>query len=411
MKAAVFLMAAALIGNLVAASATSSTLLIHDTLSKPFSLVNEVAPFQTILTRFDTSVKTLADSKVEAADLEQADFILLAGISGFPKLKPEALRSLQNLSKPVMAIGAASPFASRKSSSKASTPFDQAKLAYRGQEWTIRLDPFYVESDSDIQVLAKVSSPKGAYPLAWRMDNRFGFASLPSEAPLSMVFSDVLLDFYGASVQASPALVFVVKDFNPSCNPSTLRRLADYFDHLKIPFVVTTQMREVPPGVEIIPRGDFLDALRYAQTHGARVFLEGGDGPERSEVFLKEGIRILGSTDAASDTTGMVIGDVLLQRTPGEPLVPYSTAVPLRRAAGGWLIPANVHSGMDGSANDETLRSIREITSFRGGLAVLVVPAWMRFQDMLAAVETGRSTNLPAIDPSTRFSVQKEPTP
>ena len=69
--------------------------------------------------------------------------------------------------------------------------------------------------------------------------------------------------------------------------------------------------------------------------------------------------------------------------------------------------------------NDTTIPDEREFVTrdvavalaHGGGLAVLVVPAWMRFQDMLAAVETGRSTNLPAIDPSTRFSVQKEPTP
>jgi hypothetical protein len=55
----------------------------------------------------------------------------------------------------------------------------------------------------------------------------------------------------------------------------------------------------------------------------------------------------------------------------------------------------------------ELKKSIRDISSFRGGVAVVVVPAWMRFQDMLAALEAARSSALPVIDPVTRFSVPK----
>ena len=71
------------------------------------------------------------------------------------------------------------------------------------------------------------------------------------------------------------------------------------------------------------------------------------------------------------------------------------------------LIPANVHAGMDGSANVELKASIRDISSFRGGLAVVVIPAWMRFQDMLASLEAARSSSLPVIDPVTRFSAPR----
>jgi hypothetical protein len=202
-------------------------------------------------------------------------------------------------------------------------------------------------------------------------------------------------------------MVFVIQDYNPSCNPAALRRAVDYFEHQKTPFVVTTQMKEVPPGVEITPREEFLDALRYAQAHGGRIFLHGGNGPERSEVFRKEGIRIEGTEDTSSASAGIKVGSAFVQRIPGEPTVPFASAVPLRLEGGGLLIPANVHAGMDGSANVELKTSIRDISSFRGGLAVVVVPAWMRFQDMLAALEAARSTSLPVIDPVTRFSAPK----
>jgi hypothetical protein len=402
------LAAMALVYAVVSAQAASNTLLVYDTLSKPFSLVNEIAPIQMSLTHFDTHVETLADSKVTAADLENANFIVLAGISGFPKLKPDLLRMLEKSPKPVMAVGAAASFASEKplASSKASTPLEKTKVTYRGREWTLRLDPFYGESYAGARPLAGTSS-KGAQPLAWRLGNRFGFAALPSEPPLSMVFSDVLLDFYGGSQEAPPAMVFVIQDFNPSCNPAALRRAVDYFEHQKTPFVVTTQMKEVPPGVEITPREEFLDALRYAQAHGGRIFLHGGNGPERTEVFRKEGIRIEGTEDTPSASAGIEVGSAFVQRIPSEPPVPFASAVPLRLEGGGLLIPANVHAGMDGSANEELKKSIRDISSFRGGLAVVVVPAWMRFQDMLVALEAARSSALPVIDPVTRFSVPK----
>jgi hypothetical protein len=62
---------------------------------------------------------------------------------------------------------------------------------------------------------------------------------------------------------------------------------------------------------------------------------------------------------------------------------------------------------MDGAVNAELLKMIRGISSLRGGLAVVVIPAWMRFQDMFAAVEAARSSSLPVIDPVTRFSVPR----
>ena len=409
MRKILFLAATALLCGSAACRAASSTLLIYDTLSKPFSLVNEIAPIEVVLKRFDTRVKTLSDSTVAVEDMKSADFIVLAGITGFPKLKPELARLLKDSSKPVMAIGAAARFASLNplDSSKASTPLEKTKLGYRGREWVLRLDPFYDVAPEGVAVLAGIISSKGFRPLAWILGNRFGFGTLPGEPPLSMVFSDILIDFYRVPQTAAPALVFVVQDVNPSCNPATLRRLADYFAHEKTPFVVTTQMKEVPSGVEIMPREEFLDALRYARSRGARIFLRGGNGPERSEVFRREGIDIEGTEETPSVKSGLEIGGIFIQRTPGEPPVAFSSAVPLPLEEGGWLLPENVHSGMDGPANEAMLAAIGDISTFRDGLAVVAIPAWMRFQDMLAAVQTARSTNLPVVDPVTRFPVPK----
>lgn len=409
MRKTPFLAVLALVCTSVASPAASSTLLIHDTLAKPFSLANEIAPIQAVLKRFDTHVETLTASKVAVEDLKKADFIVLAGISGFPKLQNDVLKYLQSSPKPVVAIGAAASFASSDSlsSAKASKPIDKATMGYRDREWTLRVDPFYDAAPKGVGLLAGITSSRGLQPLAWRVGNRFGFASLPSEAPLTMVFSDILLDFYGMDQTGAPGLVFVVQDYNPSCNPATLRRVADYFAHQKTPFVVTTQMKEIPLGVEIAPREEFLDALRYAQARGARIFLRGGNAPERSEVFQKEGIVIEGTEDTPSAKSGLEIGTTFIQRIPGEAPVAFPSAVALRLEQGGWLLPANVHSGLDGPAAEALLKAIRDITPFRDGLAVIAMPAWMRFQDILSAVQTARSTNLQVVDPSTRFPIPR----
>lgn len=401
--------ALALLAFSMASMAASSTLLIHDTLSKPFSLSNEVAPIQAVLKRFETRVTTLADSKVGLEDLNNADFVVLAGITGFPKLKAEVLKQLQASPKPVMAIGAAAPFASMNplASAQSSSPLEKAKVSYRGRDWTLRLDPFFDAAPQGVGLLARATSSRGTHSLSWRIGNRFGFASLPGESPLTMVFSDILVDFFGVEKAEAAALVFVIQDYNPSCNPATLRRVADYFAHQKTPFVVTTQMKEVPLGVEITPRDEFLDALRYAQSRGARIFLRGGNGPERSEVFRKDGITIEGTEETPNIKSGLEIGTLSIQRIPGESPVHFESAVPLRLDEGGWLLPANVHSGLDGPANEALRQSILDIAPFRGGLAVVVIPAWMRFQDILSALQAARSTDLQVIDPVTRFSVPK----
>ena len=105
--------------------------------------------------------------------------------------------------------------------------------------------------------------------------------------------------------------------------------------------------------------------------------------------------------------SGLQIGTLFIERIPGEAPVAFSSAVPIRLEQGGWLLPANVHGGMDGPANEALRNAICDIIPFRDGLAVVSIPAWMRFQDILSAVQTARSTNLRVVDPVTRFPLPR----
>lgn len=387
------------------AEASSETLLIHDTLSKPFSMVNEIAPIQTAVSRFDSKVNTRTSKGVEVSDVQSADFIILAGITDFPNLSRDVLDELKKTSKRVLAIGAAAGFASNDSStvSIAAAHLEKAHITYRGHEWVAPIDPFFGRSCSGAKTLIGLSG-KNSPPLAWQAGNRYAFAALPSDRLLSMLFVDVLLDFYGEENQPSACMVFLVEDFNPSCNPATLRRLVDYFAYRKFPFLVSVQMSEVPPGSDLCPRDQFLDAIRYAVSHGGRILLHGPNGGARLETFRKEGIEIAGREGILEPGEGFQIGNHLIQRIPGEAPVPWVSAVPMRTSKGGVMLSPNVRAGVDGTANEELKSTLREISAFRGAVAVVLVPAWMRFQDSMAALQAAESTDLPVIDALARFT-------
>ena len=384
----------------------STTLLLYDTVAKPFSLVNEVEPIAVLLTRFDTRVEKREAARATLADIEKADALIVVGIAGFPEMNAAVLEYLGRTKKPLMAVGAASSLTLAQPSMRGakSTPLEKAGIHYRDREWKQRLDPFFPAPANGVEVLAKVTSPGKNQPLSWRIGSRFGFSALPGDPPLSTIFSDVLLDFYGVGKSPDSALLYIVQDYHPGDAPQPFRRLVDYFAHHKAPFVVTAQVRDIPAGLEITPREDYMDSLRYAQSRGGRIFLRGENSPEEVRKFLEEGIVITGAENAPA---ALELGNPTCQRTPGEAPVSLFSAVPLRRAEGGWLLPANVRGGLDGAAITYLEEHIRDIASMRGGLAGVVIPAWMTFQHMRDIVDAARSSHLVAVDPVTAFPVSQ----
>jgi hypothetical protein len=300
----------------------------------------------------------------------------------------------------MVAIGAAAVLANRGSAVQGvkSEALAKGQLIYLGSEWNASVDPYFpVEVDAS-KVLARVGPPGKEVPLCWRSGNRIGFAALPSTPPLSMVFSDVLLDIFGPPNTLPPALLFIVRDFNPSCSAESLRRLSDYFAHHGIPFAVTTQMREMPEGMKPMPKEEFLGALEYASSHGARIFLRGGEGLKDAEKF--EAIKPSGIEEPdRTDSAALQIGRPTFARIPEEPNSPFFIHAPMRLPGGGWLWPANVRGGLDGDLLADIRKQVRDIAAFRGSVAGVVIPAWMPFQSMRDVVDAARSSGVMAIDP------------
>lgn len=385
-----------------ARAAGNGTLLVYDSLAKPFSMEDAVEPVAILLSRFEPTIHRRAAKDLRPADLVAAARFVIVGTGGFPALDPACLEILKTTKKPLLAVGGAAPLALGEIPAKRARPESpgDCEVRYLGVRWPAQVDSWFPVVVDSSRVISALVSGKTERPLCFRDGNRFGFAALPTNPPLSMVFSDVLMDFYGATEAQSPALIFIVDDFHPGCDPATLRRLVDYFSHLEIPFAVGTQMQRLPEGISPMPREEYFDALRYAQTHGGRIFLDGADAVAASEKFQEAGIQPAGNANPDTlDPSVIQIGRIFYRKIPGGDPEPFYLHAPLRLAKGGWLWPANVRGGLDGEHLEAVRSQVRRVVSFRGGVACVVIPAWLPFQSMRDLVDAARTVEVPAIDP------------
>lgn len=393
---------AVVLGLLGALPVMPQTLLVFDSPTKPFSMENEIEPISILLSRFDPAVMRRLGTEVQLSDMEQAERIVVVGNGGFPALPAPCLVYLEKTTKPLVGVGAAASLAipGRIGATLKPSALNTGQLIYSGSEWPARVDPYFPLEVAPPKVLVRVVSQGRSIPICWREGNRIGFAALPSSPPLSMIFSDVLIDLFEPTAATDPSLVFIVKDFNPSCSSESLRRLTDYFFHHGVPFAVTTQMRDLPEGTSAMPREEFLEALVYAESHGARIFIRGGEGMKDAPSFAP--LTPCGIEDAIQpDPSALQIGRPTYARTPNDSVSPFLIHTPMRLSGGGWLWPSNVRGGLDGDLLSDIRQQVHSIVSFRGGVAGIVIPAWLPFQSMRDLADAARSIPVAPIDPLT----------
>lgn len=392
-----------------AAGADSKTLLVYDTLAKPFSLVNEVAVVSALLGRFQTRVETRQAAAVTLRDIETADYIMVLGVSEMPALQETTLRALATSRRPAAYVGWAAPMAAtvRAPAAKAQA-MTAARVKYAGGEWTVSLDPLVGIEKAPADPLAIVVAPGPRRYLAWRDGAKFAFAALPATGAASLIFSDLLLDFYGVGQVPPPALVYFVQDFHPGCDAGAFRRLVDYFAARGDRFAVSVRMASsLATGAQAMPDSQFFETLRYAQTRGGRVVLRPEASAADVRSLLDAGIVPLacelpsGTKRPGRSLQGISFGTALAKIEAAGPKgagQPVSASSIMAGEDQALVVPLNVDPGSASTSARGIAAEVAELAKLRGTVAGVVIPAWFPFQRMRDAVDDARRSGLRGAD-------------
>lgn len=382
--------------------ASPEVLLLSDAPAKPFSTVNEILPVELSLARFGMRLKARSTADLAADDVAAADYIVVVGVAGFPP--PAAARILKETKKPVFALGAASPLAGDGIPTP-SRPTGPVEVSYRGTTWRTSLDPFYPVRSRAAIVMAKVSGDPN--PLAWRTGERFGMATLPSSEPLSLLFADLLQDFFQWRPAWPSGLILVLENFHPGCNAGDVQRVADYLVHRKLPFVVGTQMTDLPAGDTPMPKEEFLDSLTYLQNRGGRMFLVGGVSTQAK--FESAGLAIVGTMASPPGEEGPreISSDLIpgLDRRAGRE---FRMVLPRQDGSSRWRLPVGARGGLDGEINLRLAEDLERLGHLRGAVVVLLIPAWLPFRAQRETIDTAIASGLQVLDPVEAFPIGKE---
>ena len=392
-----------------AAGEGSTTLIIYDTLGKPFSLVNEVSIISTLLQRFHTRVEARQANAVTVPEISDADYVIVVGVSGVPRLAEPVRQALIEGSRPTVYMGwAASLAVSGRSQAPRLEAVRNARVKYAGGEWSLSLDPFLAINTVPSDPLAVIVSPSPRRYLVWRDGTKFAFATLPVPGAVSLIFSDLLLDFYAVKQTAPPALVYLVQDFHPGCDANAFRRLVDYFAARGDRFAVSVRLKS-PLKTDALPMPDaqFFEVLRYAQTHGGRVVLRPEVSAEQVRRLLDEGVVPLAcelpseSQRPARALQGISFGTALGKIEAAGPKgasQPVSASSVMTGEDQLLVIPLNVDPASASTSARGIAAEVSELARLRGTVAGVVIPAWFPFQKMRDAVDEARRSGLRGAD-------------
>jgi len=386
-----------------AAGAGRTTLVIYDAPAKPFSLVNELSPLMLMLSRFDTKVVTRQAAEATEADIRNAEYIVVAGMCGVPRLNPAAAAALAKTDKPLLAIGWATALAGAPPVQRNPLALPNAVVPYRNIKWKLPIDPYFPGPAKPGVALATPDG--GSRPLIWRSGERFGFGALPGAAPLARMLSDFLLDFYGVGKPPAGGLFFAIQNFHPGSDAGAFRRMVDYLYARGNRFVVSTQIEGVPGGENLMPRETFLDALKYAQAHGGQVILRGAVASSATPAaFSGAGLAPIGwelpdgggnepPASVVQDRSGCLLGNLLAD--PDETGSPFPADTILFSREGRTVLPLNVNPPTGASDNLRMVaENVTQIAALRDGVAGVAVPAWLPFQQMRDIVDAARSAGM-----------------
>ena len=279
---------------LSAKGADAKTLVVYTETRAPYSLADELAALKLQLRRVDSRLEAVSAQQVDTNTLAAADYIVVFCPQPFPALHASLLEAIARSSHPVLWVGygadqltrlsqfdgqfAIAPFASTQ-------PVEQ--VSYLGHDWKLPLTGwlpvlFNTSNTASIAIISATTVTNGestSHPISWKSGQVTFFAASPTAAANSPLFSDLILDFYG--VTQLPAAAACVRIDGYHCHQDHLefRRLVDDLNQRGISFVVGVIPAYWNPATkkieELDSQPEFVAALRYAQSHGGRLVLQG----------------------------------------------------------------------------------------------------------------------------------------
>jgi hypothetical protein len=249
-----------------------------------------------LLRHFDPTAQLVSSQRYRIGDMHQADRVVVLGNDAVDPLGEQVLEDLRARTDPTMwvgyGLGSLSDDPDREigfAPGFAEAVSDDVEIDYRGKRYPTRVEEILAMrvASPDVEVLASVINGDARTPLAVRREGFWFFGGLPgidSDYPdpavdtLTLVFADLLHDFYGAAEHDPAQAIIRLEDVSAHIPPGNIVEAVDALSDRGVPFVLGVIPAQRMADGSILALGDrpeFVQALRYAQDRGGTIALHG----------------------------------------------------------------------------------------------------------------------------------------
>ncbi len=440
--------------------AEAKTLVVYADTHATYSLSDDLAALKLQLRRVASQLEVVPVAQADAAKFSAADYVVIFCPQPFPVLSAELLQSVSQSTHPVLWVGYGLDQLARLPEFKTQfsvAPFasNQKPLAinYKGREWQVPvpvwlpviIDPLNTKANIIASLTVSNATEIVMRPLCWQTGQNTYIAGLPTMTATSPLFSDVLLDFFGATGTQVAAAAVRIDGYHCHQDHLEFRHLVDYLHERGHPFTVGVIPAYFDPETKKVQdldsQPEFVAALRYAQRNGGRLILQGfantrkaatGQEPEFWDValdrpiaddsadyvlqriqqgvwlMLKHGLFPVGwqtPFNSASRADYVEIGKhfstsferVQLSDTTG--LEDFAPSAITMDDAGRLIIPENlgIVTGQKGAAAKIQSRA-ELLTKLRGTVSAFSFPAYLTDEKLKQVVSILEKTKVPFLD-------------
>ena len=271
----------------------AKTLVVYSETCAPYSLANDLVALKLLLRRVASRLEVVPLAQVDTNKIAAADYIVIFCPQPPPDFPPEILQAVAQSLHPVLWVGYGADQLSQLPEFKSRfsvAPFAAGRSAdtvnYLGRDWRVNTPVWFPVQMSATSANAGIvmslpletGGQKVLTPVCWRSGPVTFFTALPTTTANSVLFSDILLDFFGASASAS-AVCVRIDGYHCHQDHQEFRHLVEYLHERGRPFIVGVIPAYWNPEIkklqELDTQPEFVAALRYAQKNGGRLVVQG----------------------------------------------------------------------------------------------------------------------------------------